>query len=285
MAVDPVLVRELRLYLENEPKLFSSKKDVLRLLLAKKGQSSDRLWVGWVREGAELFAKDFGEEVPREVIQVLARQFSLQEEKRLLRGDYDGIKLAGSEATVKKTATINEALSHLTLARVAETSAVLEGSSKKGTDLARKDLHKIVRKVASLAESSDFDSLEVQASLFDLVAKAETIHEHFSKDAASKKPDPTGKGWKRSENTWTWEKDGVSFKVVKDKEELRGVYYLTCTLDLEKGAQTYRSKAPYQASSPEKLFEHASKWFRALSDVVNPPDGLVYSDITPGWTK
>lgn len=178
--VDPVVVRELRLYLESEPKLFGEKKDVLRLLLSRKGGPADRLWLAWVRQGAAMFSREMGIDVPKEALLLLAKQISAQEETKLLRGDYDGIKLAYVENPVKKTATVNEALSHLALVKVAEASSALEGTSKKGSEVARQDLNRIVKKVASLAESPNFDSLEIQASLFDLVGKAETVYSHFS---------------------------------------------------------------------------------------------------------
>lgn len=185
MPLDPVLHRELRIYLENQPKLFGLKKDVLRLLLAKKGVRSEKMWLNWVLQGAMMYAKEAGEALsslfPREMLSLIAKEVASQEEKKLLRGDYDGIKLAHSEDFVnKKAAVINEALSHLTLAKVAEVTALLESTTKKGSEQARKDLHVIVKKVASLVESQSLDSLEVQASLFDLVEKAESVYEHFS---------------------------------------------------------------------------------------------------------
>ena len=81
-------------------------------------------------------------------------------------------------------ALFNEGLSHLVLARVSEATSLIERTSKTGSLIARKDLHTITQRVASLVEAHDLSSGELHTGLLDLKKKAEAIYDHFNPKAS-----------------------------------------------------------------------------------------------------
>lgn len=84
-------------------------------------------------------------------------------------------KLADTEIPL-----INEAIAQSVMAKVEGALQVVQASSKANTHLAKRDLHIISNKLASMLQEASLSDPELRPSLLDLATKADKIHAHFS---------------------------------------------------------------------------------------------------------
>lgn len=89
-----------------------------------------------------------------------------------------------SEEGVVKLATeevplINEGLVHLVVAKVEAAVKAVEASKKKGTDVAKGDLHVISTRLDGIAKTANFQDPTLRTALLDLARKADKVRAFF----------------------------------------------------------------------------------------------------------
>jgi hypothetical protein len=202
-ALDAVGKRELDLYIENETRLNQQKRYVLKSLEQKfsRGRLDDRFAVSiclvLVGNGAKMYAREFGavddEVFSKETQVALAKDLADRYKSQIESGELDmrtaseegvqgdsndvakHLKLASEEVPL-----VNEGLAHLVAAKVDDALATVEASEKKGTEVAKQDLHTISIKLASLVEDSNMADPTLRPSFVELAAKADKVKSYFS---------------------------------------------------------------------------------------------------------
>lgn len=86
-----------------------------------------------------------------------------------------GIKLAASEVPL-----VNEGLVHLVVARVEAALQAVSSSSKKGSDVAKVDLHVISTRLDGIVKSASMGDPSLRTALLDLAGKADQVRSFFA---------------------------------------------------------------------------------------------------------
>lgn len=154
---------------------FQAKKEFKKLTDAQKAGES---WLKSDADGASLVLTDF-----KKVSNVtggpeqVAKQMGVDDPyagKDQSKND-TFYKLADTEIPL-----INEAIAQSVMAKVEGALQVVQASSKANTHLAKRDLHIISNKLASMLQEASLSDPELRPSLLDLATKADKIHAHFS---------------------------------------------------------------------------------------------------------
>lgn len=84
-------------------------------------------------------------------------------------------KLAASEVPL-----VNEGLVHLVVAKVEAALKVVSSSSKKGSDLAKGDLHVISTRLDGIVKMASMEDPSLRSALLDLAGKADQVRSFFA---------------------------------------------------------------------------------------------------------
>lgn len=79
----------------------------------------------------------------------------------------------------KEASLVNEGLIHLVAAKTSEAFDIVHASEKKGTEIAKKDLHVISTKLDGIVKSASLESPELREELIHLAQKADQVRSYF----------------------------------------------------------------------------------------------------------
>jgi hypothetical protein len=89
-------------------------------------------------------------------------------------GNKIGLKLAAEAVPY-----VNEGLIHLVASKVEQALQAVQGSQKKGGDVAKNDLHVISTRLSGLTKTASMEDHSLHAALLDLAKKADTVRSFF----------------------------------------------------------------------------------------------------------
>jgi hypothetical protein len=214
-AVDKDVLEDLELFMDNTASLHNKFNSIIANLKRKMESGkydpalSPKLWLYWVEDGVKAYAKEFEvnskTQFPMELKKALAESFSKRYDKAIKDGEYGELKVKKAsddqepeqeivkEVEEPKTATevyyklaasdvsaINEAFFDSVTSKVESALRTIEASSKKGIEVARKDLNTIALRLATLIEESSFDDPSLSVALRKLSGVVDQIQSHFA---------------------------------------------------------------------------------------------------------
>jgi hypothetical protein len=218
-AVDKDVLEDLELFMDNTGSLHNKFNSIIANVKRKMESGkydpalSPKLWLYWVEDGVKEYAKEFSVNpktmFPMELKKALAESFSKRYDAEVKAGEYGDLKVkkasddqepeqevAKEEETKKeetKNATevyyklaasdvpaINEAFADSVMSKVETTLKTIEASSKKGTEVAQKDLNTITLRLATLIERSSLDDPSLSIALRKLSGMVDQIQSHFA---------------------------------------------------------------------------------------------------------
>ena len=176
---------------------------------------SPDLWMYWVEDGVKAYAKEFEvnpkKQFPMELKKALAETFAKRYDKAIKDGEYGELKeskpkkasdeqeqeaVAKDEETPVKEASsvketyyklaasdvpaINEAFADSVMTKVESALQTIEASSKKGAEVARKDLSTVTSRLSTLLRESSLEDPSLSAALRKLSGMVDQIQTHFA---------------------------------------------------------------------------------------------------------
>jgi len=181
-------------------------------------EQSPKLWLYWVESGVKAYAKEFEANprtmFPMELKKTLAERLAKRYDPAVQSGEYGELKVkkasegevtGPAEDVAKQTKVenpyagedqsknttyyklaasevpfINEAFADSVMSKVENAFRTIEASSKKGAEIARKDLNLITMKLDTLIKESSLDDPSLSAELRKLSGMVDQIQSHFA---------------------------------------------------------------------------------------------------------